>query len=83
MIQEKRQQLIDSRLVQENRKRFSYDYAEGEEVLKLIYKPNKLQPRAEGPYKIERVHTNGTLTIRLRPYVTERISIRRVKPYRR
>ena len=83
LIQERRQQLINDRLILANRKRFSYDYAQGEEVLKLIYKPNKLEPRATGPYRITRVHTNGTLTIRLNPHTIERISLRRVKPYKR
>jgi hypothetical protein len=69
-------------LIAANRKRFAYDYAIGDEVLKLVYQPNKLAPRAIGPFRIERVHTNGTLTIRLSPLVIERISLRRVKPYR-
>jgi hypothetical protein len=38
LIQTRRQQLINDRLIVANRKRFSYDYAIGEEVLKLIYK---------------------------------------------
>ena len=83
LIRQKRQQLIDNRLIAANRQRFSYDYSIGDEVLKLVYKPNKLEPRATGPYTIQQVHTNGTLTIRLSPTVIERISIRRVKPYRR
>jgi hypothetical protein len=82
-IHQNRQQLIDQRLIVANRKRFSYDYAVGEEVLKIVPRPGKLEARAEGPYPIERVHTNGTLTIRLNPRVIERINIRRVKPYRR
>jgi hypothetical protein len=81
-IREKRQQLIDERLIQANRRRFAYDYTVGQQVLKLVYKPNKLEPRAEGPYDIIQVHTNGTLTIRISPHVIERINIRRVKPYR-
>jgi predicted DNA binding CopG/RHH family protein len=83
LIHQHRQQLIDKELIKANRRRFAYDYQPGQEVLKLRYKPNKLEPRADGPYRIERVHTNGTLTIRLAPHVIERISIRRVKPYRR
>lgn len=82
-IQQNRQQLINQRLIVANRKRFSHDYAVGEEVLKLVHRPGKMDARAEGPYPIERVHTNGTLTIRLNPRVIERINIRRVKPYRR
>ena len=82
LIRQQRQQLIDNRLIAANRRRFSHDYSIGDEVLKLHYKPNKLDPRATGPYKILRVHTNGTLTIRLSPTVVKRISIQRVKPYR-
>jgi hypothetical protein len=83
LIQEHRQQLIDDRRIAANRCCFSYDFNVGDEVLKLIYKPDKLQPRATGPYRVERVHTNGTLTIRLSPTTMERISLRRDKPYRR
>jgi transposase InsO family protein len=81
-LQEQRQLLIDQRLVEANRKRFSHDYQVGDQVLKLAYKPSKLQSRTEGPYRIETVHQNGTLTIRLNPTMLERLSIRRVKPYR-
>ena len=48
-IQEHRQQLIDNRLIAANRKRFAYDYVIGDEVLKLVYQPTKLAPRAIGP----------------------------------
>ena len=83
LIRDRRQQLVDERLIVANRRRFSYDYQIGDEVLKLVCKPNKLQPRAEGPYPITQVHANGTVTIRLSPTIVERISLRRVKPYRR
>ena len=83
LIRDKRQQLIDQRLLLANRKKFSYDYRVGDEVLKLVYKPHKLQPRATGPFPIETVHTNGTVTIRLSPTTIERINIRRIKPYKR
>ena len=82
-IQENRQRLIDNRLVIANRKRYNHDYQIGDPVLKLAPTPSKLQDRTEGPYPIETVHINGTLTIRLNDrHVTERINIRRVKPYR-
>ena len=83
LLQEKRQHLVDQRLLIANRKRFSYDYHIGQEVLKLVPNPDKLEPRAEGPFIIEHVHANGTLTIRVSPTTVERISLRRVKPYHR
>ena len=82
LIRQRRQQSIDQRLIEANNRRFSYDYQPGEQVLKISYKPNKLQPRAEGPYQIATVLTNGTVTIRLTPHVVERISIQRIKPFR-
>ena len=41
---------------------------------------DKLKPSVEGPYRIEQVFTNGTVSIRLGPNVVERINIRRIKP---
>ena len=82
-IQEHRQQLIDKRRITANRKRFAYDYRVGDEVLKITYNPKKLENRAFGPFKIETVHTNGTITIRRGPHILERITIRNVKPYHR
>ena len=75
--------LIDKRLVAANQRRISHDYQPGDEVLKLTYKPGKLETRATGPYEVISVHTNGTLTIRLSPATIERINVRRVKPYKR
>ena len=83
LLQERRQQLIDQRLLVANRKRFSYDYNVNDEVLKIVYDPSKLDSRATGPYPIERVHANGTVTIHLSPTTTKRISLQRIKPYRR
>ena len=41
---------------------------------------DKLKPSVEGPYRIERVFTNGTVNVRLGPNVVERINIRRIRP---
>ena len=76
-----RQNMIDKTLLRENKKRVPHDYKVGDKVLKLVYKPNKLQPKAIGPYEIHTVHYNGTLTITLDANRVERINIRRVKPY--
>jgi transposase InsO family protein len=84
LIRQRRQQLIDQRLIAANRKRFALDYRVGDEVLKLAYKPGKLDSRVDaGPYRIEAVHTNGTVTLRINPYTIERVNIRRIKPYKR
>ena len=61
-----------------NRHRISHDYQPNDEVMILTYKPDKLDPRAEGPYRINRIHTNGTVTIQRYPHVEEQINIRRI-----
>ena len=82
-IRDRRQVLINENLRRQNLKRRSFDYQPQQEVLVRIPNPTKLQDRAEGPYTIQQVHTNGTLTIQRGPHVTDRINIRRVIPYRR
>jgi hypothetical protein len=74
-------QLIDERALHSNKHRHAYDYQPGQEVLKLVYKPDKLEPQAQGPYEILAVHTNGMLTIQLKAMTIEHISIRNVKPF--
>jgi hypothetical protein len=81
-ITKHRESLINNALIRANKGRWSYDYEVDQLVLRKIPDPNKLEPRWEGPYKIMQVHTNGTVTIRLTPTSTERLNIRRVKPYR-
>ena len=82
-IRDNRQRLIDENLRRENLKRRTYDYQAGQEVLLLVPDPDKLEPRAIGPFTIHQVHTNGTVSILRNPHVLERINIRRIKPYRR
>ena len=81
-ITARRQQLIDERTMAKNRKRISHDYQPNDQVLVLVYKPDKLEPRARGPYRILHTHVNGTVTIWRSPTVMERINIRRLRPYR-
>ena len=81
-IRVKRQQLIDNTTIRQNAKRRNYDYEVGQQVLIYAEDPRKLEARAEGPYTIEQVHVNGTISIRRTPHVVERINIRRVMPYR-
>ena len=81
-LREKRQAIIDEQTRRQNQKRVGFDYQPGQKCLILAYKPDKLEPRAEGPFDIVRVHVNGTVTIQRRPNVLERINIRRIRPYR-
>ena len=82
-IQGKRQQLIDKNLRRQNQKRREFKYEVGQEVLIKSVNPNKLEPKAHGPYVIKQVYTNGTIDVARNPYVTERLNIRRVIPFRR
>ena len=59
LLRQRRQLLIDKNLVRANAKRVNYDYQPGQKALKLVYKPKKLDPQAEGPYNINMIHTNG------------------------
>ena len=81
-IQQNCQLLVDRRLLRENAKRIRHDYAVGDLVWKKEYLglSDKLKDTVSGPFPIEHVHTNGTVTIRLSPYVLERINIRRIRP---
>ena len=82
LITTNREQFVNESLRRSNAKRRRYDYTPGMRVLKKLHKPTKLGDRTSGPYNITQVHVNGTVTILLRPGVTERINIRRVIPYR-
>ena len=65
----------------ENRKRIDYDYQIGQQVLKKIPDPSKLQTRFHGPIEIVQVHVNGNLTMQIAPHVRKRKNIRQVKPF--
>jgi hypothetical protein len=65
----------------ERKKRQHYDYVQGQKNLKKRHNPQKLGQRTSGPYKILQTHVNGTLTIELKPNVSERINILQVIPY--
>ena len=82
-LQNTRQQLVDSQLLKENSSRIKHNYKIGDQILKkmVLSLSDKLKPTFTGPYPIIQVHTNGTVTIRLRDNLTERINIQRIKPY--
>ena len=79
----RREQLVNDALLRANKKRINFDYQIGQQVLKYdktLY--GKLKPKTTGPFDILRVHSNGTVTISLRPGITERVNVRRTLPYR-
>ena len=81
ICEEHREHFVNENLRNTNKKRRQYDYEASQKVLKLVHKPTKLRVRTEGPYTIERVYVNGTLTIELCDGITGRLNIRRCVPY--
>ena len=75
-ITQRREHLINENLIQENNKRRQYDYVVNQQVLKIRHNPHKVGHRTAGPYKVLQTHVNGTLTIELKPGISERINIR-------
>ena len=75
-IQSHRNTIVNERVRKASIGRGSYDYIQGQMVLKKYPKPDKLGLRKKGPYLITKVHTNGNVTIGLRPgvQVTERLN---------
>jgi len=80
-IAHNKQLQTDARLLRENRRRSRHEYSVGQSVLVNNHhsSSDKLKPAFVGPFRILRVHTNGTVTIE-RGQVHERMSIRRIKP---
>jgi transposase InsO family protein len=81
LLRDKRQALIDYNLRRENNARRSFDYQVGQWVLELIPRPTKLGIRTQGPFRVEQVHTNGTVTIRRAPLIIDRVNIRHLRPF--
>lgn len=55
--------MIDENLIRQNQKRRDFNYSVGQEVLIQTVNPATLEPQAHGPYRIERVYTNGTIDV--------------------
>ena len=72
-ITQRREHLINENLIRENQ-----NYVATTMSLNNGYLRNKLGERTSGPYRVLQTHVNGTLTIELRPGVSERLNIRRV-----
>ena len=77
------QQLVDMRLLRKNANQISHDYQVSDQVFKksVLSLSDKLKPSFTSPHEITQVHTNGTVTIRLKDNVTKCINIRQIKPY--
>lgn len=60
-----RGQKVNENLRRENAKRRSYDYEQGNKILKLVHTPTKLERRTFGHFAIKRVHVNGNITMEL------------------
>lgn len=83
LLQKTRQLKIDERLLRANAKRLFKDYKVGDRVYALTDRKSKVQPVYKGPFEVETVHTNGTVTIRRGPNIRERINIRQLKPVKK
>jgi len=81
-IQSNRQRLIEANLRRQNQRRLHHDYQPNQHVLLVVSNPDKLEDKLIGPYRIDKIHTNGTITIERHPHTLERINIKRVRPYR-
>ena len=81
LLRNKRQELIDYNLQRENYKRINFDYQPGQWILELVSNPTSMGIRTKGPYQIQRVHCNGTLTIRRTANIIDRLNIRQVRPF--
>ena len=81
IIRQRKQNMIDKNKEAENNRRIDYDYAIGDLVLLTSTNiQRKLDSHKKGPFMIEKIHTNGTVSIR-RGAVTQRVNIRRIEPY--
>ncbi len=72
----RQEQLVNDALLRANKKRINFDYQIGQKVLKydkMLY--GKLKAKTTGPF-------DGTVTISLRPGITERINVCHTLPYR-
>ena len=80
-ITTRREHVVNENLRRFNQKRRRHDYMVGDNVLKLLQNPTKLGERSKRPYKIQRVHVNGTVTIIRREGIHERLNIRKIMPF--
>ena len=80
-IHKHRKHYINEKICRANLKRRQYNYDQGHKFLNKLHNPTKLGVRKIGPYTIELVHVNGTVTIEIRPGIIEHINIQQVIPF--
>jgi hypothetical protein len=82
-IHDRKQRAIIQNNRRENKVRIPHDYKVGDEVLyRNDYLAKYSQDPYDGPYRIVRVNTNGTVRLEMGA-VTDTVNIRLIKPYRR
>ena len=80
-IQDKRQLLTNKNNQIQNKKRHEHIYKINDFILIVVPNPTKLQQRFIGPFQIKEIYNNGTVSIQRQANTTERINMRRIKPY--
>ena len=81
LIKGRKQARIDKSNSRENKNRVEWDYKIGDSILVGDFDiKRKLDPPRVGPYKIVRVHTNGTVSIQ-KGVTLVRVNVRRICPY--
>jgi hypothetical protein len=81
-LRRRRQHLINTSLMRENKKRIDYNYEVGEKVWIKVYDPTKMDAKLRGPFKISRVYVNGTVQLQMSDTVFQRFNIRKIVPFR-
>ena len=80
-IRHGKQEMIQRNNLLENSKRKTFDWQPGMKILLEDKSGPKLRPKYPGPFQIDKVHTNGTVTNKIKERVFQRVNIRRIKPY--
>ena len=80
MIRQRRQAHIDCNVERESTKRPNKDCVIGDQALIMRDRPTKMEDEALGPFVVQQVHANATVTMLRNASVHERINVRRIKP---
>jgi len=81
IIHPKKQQRAQHNNFLENLRRRPFTYTFNMEVMLQDPIGENLSAKCKGPFKITKVHPNGTVTICLKNNVFQRVNIRHIKPY--